>query len=115
MAPSVASSNGRIMAVGSPGADRITTALHQFLVNALQFGMPLADAIAHPRLHLDTSGDGDRLAFESGLPIPEVDLPTLDYPEINMYFGGVGAASFDATTGFDVAADPRREGGTFRG
>ena len=30
-----------------------------------------------------------------------------------MYFGGVGAAVFDDTDGFDVAADPRREGGIF--
>jgi hypothetical protein len=30
-----------------------------------------------------------------------------------MYFGGVVAALFSAEKGFDVAADPRREGGTF--
>jgi len=40
-----------------------------------------------------------------------VDMPLKTYPEINMYFGGVGAASFHKKDGFDVAADPRREGG----
>jgi hypothetical protein len=30
-----------------------------------------------------------------------------------MYFGGVVAALFSSEQGFDVAADPRREGGTF--
>lgn len=30
-----------------------------------------------------------------------------------MYFGGVGAAMFDKHKGFEVAADPRREGGVF--
>jgi hypothetical protein len=30
-----------------------------------------------------------------------------------MYFGGVGAAVFDQATGFDAAADPRREGGVY--
>ena len=48
MAPCVARSDGSVLAVGSPGADRITTALQQFLINYLQFGMPLEDAIAHP-------------------------------------------------------------------
>ena len=111
MAPSVACSDGQVLAVGSPGADRITTALHQFLVNALQLGMPLHDAVAFPRVHIDTSGDEDRLAAEAGLDLPAVDLPLKTYPEISMYFGGVGAASFHKDHGFDVAADPRREGG----
>ena len=111
MAPSVACREGQVLAIGSPGADRITTALHQFLVNALQLGMPLEQAVAHPRVHVDTSGDEDRLAAEAGIDLPAVDMPVKTYPEINMYFGGVGAASFHKTDGFDVAADPRREGG----
>jgi len=111
MAPSIACREGRVLAVGSPGADRITTALHQFFVNALQIGMPLEQAVAHPRVHVDTSGDADRLAAEAGVDLPKVNLPLNAFPEINMYFGGVGAASFDKQDGFDVAADPRREGG----
>ncbi len=112
MAPSVARRGGSVLALGSPGADRITTALHQFLVNALQFGMPLADAVSHPRVHLDTSGEHDRLMAEAGLPLPQLDLPVTHFEKIGMYFGGVGVASFDTEQGFDVAADPRREGGT---
>ena len=73
--------------------------------------MPLEKAIAHPRIHVDTSGECDRLAAEAGLDLPDVELPLQVYPEINMYFGGVGAASFDEHGGFEVAADPRREGG----
>ena len=111
MAPTVACREGEVLAIGSPGADRITTALHQFLVNTLQLAMPLHDAVAHPRVHVDTSGDEDRLAAEVGLDLPPVDLPLTIYPDINMYFGGVGAASFHADDGFDAAADPRREGG----
>ncbi|MDH3746574.1 MAG: gamma-glutamyltransferase [Gammaproteobacteria bacterium] len=112
MAPSVARQGGRVIAVGSPGADRITTALHQFLVNLLQLDMPLADAVAHPRVHVDTSGEEDRLMAESGLPLPDGELPVSTFPDIGMYFGGVGVASFDESSGFEVAADPRREGGT---
>ncbi len=113
MAPSVARREGSVLAVGSPGADRITTALQQFLINYLQLGMPLAEAIAHPRVHVDTSGDEVLLKVEAGLDLPEVDLPITEFPELVMYFGGVGAAVYDSAAGFDVGADPRREGGVF--
>ena len=113
MAPTVARSSDATMAIGSPGADRITSAMHQVLVNSLQFGMPLADAIAHPRVHVDTTGAVDRLCVEPGLDLPELDLPLESFPGLNMYFGGVSVATFDRNAGFDVAADPRREGGVF--
>jgi gamma-glutamyltranspeptidase/glutathione hydrolase len=112
MSPSVARRQGRVLAVGTPGADRITTALHQFLVNLLQMGMPLEAAVAHPRLHIDMSGDADRLMAEPGLDLPEVDLPVNVMPDLNMYFGGIGATLVDRETGFEIASDPRREGGT---
>ena len=112
MAPSIARRKGRVLAAGSPGADRITTALHQFLVNILQMNMPLADAVAHPRLHIDTSGEIERLMAEPGLDLPDVDLPVSVSPELNMYFGGIGATLVDRESGFQVASDPRREGGT---
>ena len=112
MAPSVARRDGAVVAVGSPGADRITTALQQFLINYLQMNMPLEDAIAHPRIHVDTSGEQVRLMSEAGLDLPETDLPTKVFPNLSMYFGGVGAAVCDGNAGLATAADPRREGGT---
>jgi gamma-glutamyltranspeptidase/glutathione hydrolase len=112
MAPSVARRPGAVMAVGSPGADRITTSMHQFLVNRLHFGMSLEDAIAHPRLHVDTSGTEERLMAEPGLALPAIDLPVIVSPELNMYFGGISATLVERETGFQVASDPRREGGT---
>ena len=113
MAPSVARRPGGVLAVGSPGADRITTAMQQFLINYLQLGMPLHEAIAHPRVHVDTSSDVVKLKAEPGLALPDVDLPVSLFPGLVMYFGGVGAAVFDSERGFEVAADPRREGGVF--
>ena len=112
MAPSVARGDGAVLAVGSPGADRITTALQQFLINYLLFEMPLEEAIAHPRIHIDTSGEEVRLMAEPGLDLPDADLPVNDFPQHSMYFGGVGAAVYDSVTGLASAADPRREGGT---
>ena len=112
MAPSVARRDGAVLAVGSPGADRITTALQQFLINYLQFDMSLHDAIAHPRVHVDTSGKELRLMAEAGHDLPDVGLPLKLFPKPVMYFGGVGAAVFKQGEGLASAADPRREGGT---
>ncbi len=112
MAPSIARRKGQVLAAGSPGADRITTALHQFLVNMLQMDMPLEEAVAHPRLHVDTSGDTERLMAEPGLDLPDVDMPVNVMSSLNMYFGGIGATLADRKHGFQVASDPRREGGT---
>ena len=112
MAPSVARNGDTVMAIGSPGADRITTALHQFLLNHLQMDMPLSEAIAHPRVHVDTSGEEERLMAEPGLDLPPLDIPVHVTSGLGMYFGGVGVARYSAQDGITVAADPRRAGGT---
>ena len=113
MAPSVVGSADRVLAIGSPGADRITTALHQFLINYIQLGHKLSDAVAHPRMHLEIDGADLNIAVEPGLHLPDLGIPVTRYPEIGMYFGGVVAALYDSANGFAAAADPRREGGTF--
>jgi gamma-glutamyltranspeptidase/glutathione hydrolase len=113
MAPGIARCSNQVLAMGSPGADRITTALHQFLVNFIQRGLTLNDAVAHPRMHLLIDETSLNIAVEPGLDIPDIGIPITRYPEIGMYFGGVVAALYSAENGFDVAADPRREGGTF--
>ena len=113
MTPAVARRTRTVLAVGSPGADRITTALHQFMVHFIQRGLTLTAAIAHPRLHLEFTQEGMKVAIEPGLEPGDCGLPVTRYPDLSMYFGGVAAALFDGELGFDVAADPRREGATF--
>ena len=54
------------------------------------------------------------MATEPGLELPALDFEVRRFPERGMYFGGVGAALYDAQRGFEVAADPRREGGVFQ-
>ena len=112
MAPSIARKADSVIAIGSPGADRITTALQQFLLNYLHLQMPLVDAIAQPRVHVDTSGEFERLMAEPGLDLPQIDIPLHVTSRIGMYFGGVGVARYCDSDGIAVAADPRREGGT---
>ena len=117
MAPTVARRpDGSVLAVGSPGADRITTALSIVLVNFLHLGMSLRDAIAHPRMHIETFGGIPTIAFEPGLPVePFDDMSVRRFPDLSMYFGGVAAAVWDPVAGLFAAADPRRSGGTARG
>ncbi len=112
MAPCVAQSkSGRIMAIGSPGADRITSAILQTLINLVHRRQSLTAAIEAPRLHVENSADGWRAACEPGLPVAEVALPVKIFPEASMYFGGVGAAVLHADGSLEAAADPRRTGG----
>lgn len=117
MAPTAARRpDGAVLAAGSPGADRITTALLMTLVSFLHEGLSLEEAVAHPRLHVELGGDGaGRAAYEAGLPVEELGMPTRAFDGLSMFFGGVAAALRRPGAGgadFEVAADPRREGGT---
>lgn len=110
MCPGVASNGDSVVAFGSPGADRITTALQQVLLRHLLLDTDLTTAIASPRLHYEVGHN--RIAVEHGLDATSLGLSVEDYPANSMYFGGVGAARFDVT-GLSAAADPRRAGGVF--
>jgi gamma-glutamyltranspeptidase/glutathione hydrolase len=113
MAPTAARRrDGAVLSIGSPGADRITTAILQTLVNHLHLGMSLSHAIDHPRLHVELVEGSTRVAYEPGMPVDELDVESRRFQEISMYFGGVGAALCEPARGFQVAADPRRGGGT---
>ena len=116
MAPTVArDDDGSMLAVGSPGADRITTALLQVLAPFAHEGVSLQDAIDLPRLHVHHVEDGDadgpsRVEAEDDVPLPSLDLPVRRHPRHSMYFGGVGAALLRAGGHLEAAGDPRRAG-----
>jgi gamma-glutamyltranspeptidase/glutathione hydrolase len=117
MAPTVArSSDGSVLSIGSPGADRITTAISSVLLNFVHLGMSLRDAVAHPRVHTELFGGQPTIAYEPSLPVKDFDdLIARRFPDLSMYFGGVQAALHDPRAGLFEAADPRRDGGTARG
>lgn len=115
MAPTTGrTADGRVLAIGSPGADRITTALMQVLGQGCLGGAPLREAIDAPRLHVRFDDAGEPvLEHESG---PAIDaavrasgLASNDHGEASMYFGGVGAAHRHADGLLEAAGDPRRE------
>lgn len=113
MAPTIARrrSDGAVLAIGSPGASRITTAIAQVLVNFAARGMSLADAVEHPRLHVELGDHQQTIAFEPGLPIePMYNLQPRPFAESSMYFGGVQAVFGARTDGLVGIADARRGG-----
>ena len=105
--------DGRSLAIGSPGADRITTALMLVLGQFALHGADLQAAIDRPRLHLRVSDDGVVAEHERepGLAaaVRASGLPGHEYPEPHMYFGGVGACHRDVDGGLQAAGDARRE------
>jgi gamma-glutamyltranspeptidase/glutathione hydrolase len=118
MAPSVArTAAGATLAVGTPGADRITTALMQVLARYCLMGTGLQEAIDRPRLHVRVLDDGShRIEHEDD---PEMTtaaaasgIATSMHPPQSMFFGGVGAAHRSPDGELTAAADPRREAAT---
>ena len=97
MAPTVGRhDDGSTLAIGSPGADRITTAVVSAVAGFVSGGMDLAAAVAHPRVHVHRAG------------LPDEDVRVEDEP--TMYYGGVGAALTRSAGDLEAVADPRREG-----
>jgi gamma-glutamyltranspeptidase/glutathione hydrolase len=115
MAPTTArGTEGRVLAIGSPGADRITTALMQVLARVCLREEALQDAVDAPRLHVRIHEDDPvRVDFEPGPgmreAVEESGLAGFGYEGLNMYFGGVGAALRRSDGTLEAAGDPRRE------
>jgi gamma-glutamyltranspeptidase/glutathione hydrolase len=109
MSPTIFSERGDLIALGSPGASRIPTAILQTLVNVLDLGLPLETAVLAPRFH----AEGNLFAYETGARTDDLDgcEQVLTFEEPNMYFGGVNAVRRTPKGLFEAAADPRRSGG----
>lgn len=105
----VASEEGGIMALGSPGASRIPTAILQALIGVLDLGLSLEEAVYRPRFH----AEGSMFAYEAGAPAAELEQyeRVLAYDEPSMFFGGLNAVRHNPQGLFEAAADPRRSGG----
>jgi len=112
MAPTIArTAEGEVLAIGSAGADRITTAVAESLINHFYLDMDLVEAVAHPRVHAEVFDGQSTVAYELDLPV-ENDGHIRHFPERSMYFGGVQAAAWSPAGGLTGTADPRRSGDT---
>lgn len=108
MAPSILERPGREpVAFGTGGSERIRSALTQFVVDLVDFDMPIADAVAAPRAHVEHGV----LQLEPGFASAVVDEVRERYP-VNvwgvrdLYFGGLHAVSRSG----EHCGDPRRGG-----
>ena len=103
--------DGDIIATGSGGSNRIRTAILQVLLNLIDRGMSLEDAVNAPRIHLE----GDLLSLEGGFDSERLDDLLAAYPEHkvwqeqNMFFGGAHSCLRSKRDLIGVG-DPRRNG-----
>lgn len=115
MAPSIATRNGvPVLALGTPGSYGICQTQPQALVQFIDFGLPLQDAIEAPRARLL---DGRVVQAEGRLaPAVMAGLAARGHDvsaaaDWTMQVGGMQAIGIDPATGaMTGAADPRRDG-----
>lgn len=108
--------DGGLAMLGSGGSNRIRTALAQVLVNLLDRGMALDDAVEAARLHVE-GGPPAKVDFElPGLAEEDRVAILAAFPEAqgwaehSMFYGGVHAAMRDGKGNVRAAGDPRRAG-----
>ena len=96
IAPTIVKRDGEIfLVVGTPGAGRIISTLLEVIVNVVDFGMDLKEAIAAPKFCSRVAYK--ELRMEEGYP--EETLAALEalghkiklYSPLNLYFGGINA------------------------
>ncbi len=112
MAPTILlERNGRTVATGSGGSNRIRTAILQVLLNLVDRNMSLEEAVNAPRVHYENG----LLSLEGGFDQDQLRQVLNEFPQhqiwndLNMFFGGAHSCLREGSsmTGF---GDPRRGG-----
>jgi gamma-glutamyltranspeptidase/glutathione hydrolase len=113
MAPSVVLEDKRPrLVLGSAGSIRLRAAILQIIVNVLDHGLSVPEAIEAPRVHLE----GSALQLEGGFDPDVADrLEAEGYDVVrwngrNLYFGGASVVGLGARGELEAAGDPRRGG-----
>lgn len=114
MCPTILTRDGRLfMVLGTPGGSTIITTVLQVIVNVIDHGMDIQEAVDVPRVHHQWLPDV--LYYEKrGLPVDVLEnLGKMGYHvrELRGYNGDVQAIMVDPQTGILLgASDPRGEG-----
>ena len=113
MAPTlVLGERGPRLVVGSAGSVRLRGAIMQTIVNVVEHGLPVAEAIDRPRVHLDEP----HVHCEGGFDTATLDeLEALGYDVVrwrrrNLFFGGTNAVELLPGGSLAAAGDVRRGG-----
>jgi gamma-glutamyltranspeptidase/glutathione hydrolase len=113
MAPLTAwNDSGISVAMGTPGASRITTTLLQGWINFAMEGMDAESATRAPRFHVENIDGAFTLQYETGVDTSLArDLFRLRaFEQPDMYFGALNIAGRDETGKLFVTSDSRRHG-----
>jgi gamma-glutamyltranspeptidase / glutathione hydrolase len=103
--------DGRVIALGSGGSNRIRSAILQVVSNLVDFGMDVEEAVTAPRIHLEEQ----HLSVEGGFETERLHALLAAYPshhlweDLNLFFGGVHTVLRDGAS-LRGAGDPRRGG-----
>lgn len=114
IAPTIVLKDGQpFLVIGSPGATRIISALAQIIINLVDFGLGLDEAIEAPRVHCLSK----TLAVEGRIPQKVIETlkswghSVKTYPDRDNYFGGAQGILIDPKSKkLHGAADSRRDG-----
>jgi gamma-glutamyltranspeptidase/glutathione hydrolase len=103
---------GRTLAMGSPGASRITTTIFQGWQRFAYEKMSFEDMVRAPRLHVEQIGGEFTLQYEPGIDVTvagkEFRLRPFDAED--MYFGALHVAGRETDGLLHALADSRRHG-----
>lgn len=112
IAPTILRKGGRpFLVLGTPGATRIVTALAQIIVNTVDFGLGVDEAIEAPRIH----AIGKTLEVEGGIPddaasaLSALGHDVKRYPPHDDHFGGAHVIRVEKGR-LVGGADSRRDG-----
>ena len=100
------------LAVGSAGSVRLSGAILQIVAAVTRHGIPVAEAIARPRLHVD----GGTVHLEGGWAdgvaesLRDDGYDVVRWDDRNLFFGGASAVERRSATVLGAAGDPRRGG-----
>jgi len=114
MAPSlIQHPDGLMVALGSGGSNRIRTAILQVILAVLEFGVHVQEAVELPRIHFERDVLNVEAGFDAGVneQLREAFAECKLWDAQNLFFGGVHAVEFNATTkALAGGGDPRRGG-----
>jgi gamma-glutamyltranspeptidase/glutathione hydrolase len=113
MTPTILTEHGRVaLVIGTPGGSRIATWIFQVITNWHDFNMPLAAAVAAPRIHHQLLPPNTLFEEPYGTLDPAVRaaLGERGYVFVNQGWNGDIEAIAVAATGAVAVADPRGRG-----
>lgn len=120
MTPTILVKDGKpVMAIGSPGSERIISAVLQVISLWIDAGLRIEDAVSYPRIHVtpdriiysepDVLSEKEKSLIENAGFVFEQPPSEIIINGLNPYFGGVNTVAFENDE-WKGAADPRRDG-----